>query len=125
MWNVPRTDISQIPPTTAAKANCGRLRVRVRRSGLPFARAIGLSTAVGMMAAVVIAAGSLAVGTVAAGPPGMKAPRLSHINPDWNAVATDLNSIGAPTAPPTQARSEASASENQSTGAKSIADLNR
>ena len=48
----------------------------------------------------------------------MKPPRLTHINPDWQAVASDLASIGPRTAasPPPDTPADA---------AQAIADLNR
>ncbi|HEY2231746.1 MAG TPA: hypothetical protein VGI22_29200, partial [Xanthobacteraceae bacterium] len=47
-----------------------------------------------------MAVGILAAGMLAATAQEMQAPRLSHINPDWNAVAADIEAIGVLTAAP-------------------------
>jgi hypothetical protein len=83
-----------------------------------------------MMAAGIIVAGLIAIETVVATAEEVKAPHLSHIHPDWKAVAADLNSIGPPSTSPSQAQSvepvpDASTHDAQSLGAPSIADLNR
>jgi hypothetical protein len=78
-----------------------------------------------MMAAGIMAIGLIAAGMVAATAEEMKAPRLSHIDPDWNAVATDLGAIGPLTTPPSQTRPDASAPGTKSAGAQSITELNR
>jgi hypothetical protein len=62
----------------------------------------------------------VAAGNVAAAAGEMRPPRLSHIHPDWNAVAADLDAVeGSATAP-----SNAGAVES-ARGAESIARLNR
>jgi hypothetical protein len=60
----------------------------------------------------------LAAAMTAAAAQEMQAPRLTHIHPDWSAVATDLGAIVPPPAAPSQADASAPA-------APSIADLNR
>jgi hypothetical protein len=70
------------------------------------------------MIAATLAAGLITAAMVAASAQEMKAPRLTHINPDWNAVAADLRTMGSQAAVPPQAPSPA-------LGAPSIADLNR
>jgi hypothetical protein len=75
--------------------------------------------------AAAIAAGLIATAMVAAGAAEMKPPRLTHINPDWKAVATDLRSIGPLTALPSQERSAGRVGDAAADGAPSIADLNR
>jgi hypothetical protein len=76
-----------------------------------------------------MAAAMIAGGTLAAAAGEMQTPRLSHINPDWTAVAADLNSIGTLTTPPlplqTQSGEPATAEAAQPIGAQSIANLNR
>ena len=67
--------------------------------------------------AATLAAGLLTAAMVAASAQEMKPPRLTHINPDWNAVAADLGTIGSQAAAPTQTPSSAP-------GPPSIADLN-
>ena len=67
----------------------------------------------------------LAAGMLAAAAEGMQAPRLTHIDPDWNAVAADLAAIGASATVPAQAQSVAPAAGPATRGAPSIADLNR
>jgi hypothetical protein len=126
MWNAPRTDISHRYPAPAAKADCGRLHDRARCPLSAFARATRLWA---------LAACLTAAGTIAATADEMKAPRLLHVNPDWNAVATDLSTIGPLTALPSQEQkgepvADASAAGAQRIGARpigaqSIADLNR
>ena len=83
-----------------------------------------------MMAAGIIAAVLMAAGMAGASAEEMKAPRLSHVNPDWNAVAAELDASGLLTAPPAQAQSgeplpEASAHDAPSIGTRSIVNLNR
>jgi hypothetical protein len=62
-----------------------------------------------MLVAGILAAGWITAGTAYA--EEMKPPRLTHINPDWTAVATDLASVRPPDAP--------------GDGTQAIADLNR
>jgi hypothetical protein len=86
------------------------------------------------------AACMMAAGMIAAAAEEMKAPRLLHINPDWNAVAADLNPVVPLTALPSQELTgwpvpDASAHDAHPigahpigagpVGAPSIADLNR
>jgi hypothetical protein len=70
-----------------------------------------------------MAACMMAAGTIAAAEE-MQAPRLSHINPDWNGVAADLSAIGPLTAPPSPAPS-VEPPPDAADGAQAIADLNR
>jgi hypothetical protein len=138
MWNAPRTDLSHPKPAPAAKADSDRLHDRARCPLSAFARAPKMSAAgprIWAMAACLMAACLMAAGMIAAAAEGMKAPRLLHINPDWNAVATDLNSIGPLTALVSQEQMaepvvDASAPgahpvRARPVGAQSIANLNR
>ena len=59
------------------------------------------AVAAGLIAAATLAAGLMA----AASAQEMKPPRLTHINPDWNAVAADLGAIGPQAAAPSQTQS--------------------
>jgi hypothetical protein len=72
-----------------------------------------------------MAACMMAAGTIAAAAEEMQAPRLSHINADWNGVAADLSSIGPLTSPPSSAQSVEPVPDGSADGAQSIADLNR
>src|ERR1700739_2376707 len=78
MWNAPRTDSLTVPPAPRAKAADGRRCV----------------AAFLMMVAAL--AGSMARAAE------MQPPRVSYINPDWEAVAADLTST-APAQGPTLA----------------------
>jgi hypothetical protein len=63
----------------------------------------------------------LTAATLAASAQEMQPPRLTHIHPDWDAVATDLGATVSPTGVSPTGVSPAGASP---TGAPSIADLN-
>jgi hypothetical protein len=75
--------------------------------------------AAGLMAAATLAAGLMA----AASAQEMKPPRLTHINPDWNAVAADLGPIDQQAAASSQTPSSAPGAP--SIGTQPIADLNQ
>jgi hypothetical protein len=66
----------------------------------------------------------LAAGVPAATAEEMQPPRLSHIDPDWSAVAADLGAIAALSASPSPP-DQPSAAGTRTTGAQPIADLNR
>src|ERR1019366_10440003 len=67
----------------------------------------------------------LAATMIAASAQEMQPPRLAHIHPDWNAVATDLGAIVPPTVSPSQAQPAPPLSDASAPVAQSIADLNR
>jgi hypothetical protein len=73
----------------------------------------------------ILAAGLMAAGLIAASAEEMQAPRLTHINPDWKAVATDLAAIGTPAAARPQEPSAGPPPDAPSDSAQAIADLNR
>jgi hypothetical protein len=87
-----------------AKAGCGRLQARAR-------------CLISALARATLAAGLITAAMVAARAQEMQPPRLTHIHPDWNAVAADLATMGPQAAAPPQAPTSA-------LGAQSIADLN-
>src|SRR5260370_13834887 len=93
MWNAPRSDILGSP--------------------LAQAKAKG---------AAVLAAGLIAAGLVAATVAEMKPPRVSHINPDWNAAARGLGPLNALRP---QAQSVGHVPDASADSAQSIANLNR
>ena len=76
MWNAPRTDSPPFAPAPRAKAADGRRRVTI------------------LLMMVVALADSMACAAE------MRPPRVSHINPDWDAVRADLTST-APAQDPT------------------------
>jgi hypothetical protein len=123
MWNVPKTDIPHAALAPVAKADYGRLQVRARCPALAFMGATRLPTATPRIWAMAVC--MMAAGIVAATAEEMQAPRLSHINPDWNAVAADLNSIDALTASPSQAQSVEPVPDASTHSTPSIANLNR
>jgi hypothetical protein len=125
MWNAPRIDISHPLPAPAAKANCGLLQVRARCPELAFARALRLSATAALVLATAVCGTMLAAGTVAATAEEMHPPRLTHITPNWAAVAMDIASIGSLTVPQSPAQSVVPTSGASSAGAQSIANLNR
>src|SRR5580704_2752465 len=127
MWNAPRTDISHPSPAPVAKADCGRLQARARCQIAALGRANPLSPTLPRMCAMaagLVAAATLAAGLMAAASAQeMKPPHLTHINPDWNAVAADLGAIGPQAAAPSQTQSSAPGAP--SIGTQPIADLNK
>jgi hypothetical protein len=72
----------------------------------------------------ILAAGLIAAGLTTARAEEMRAPRLTHIDPDWQAVATDLGSIGALAAQP-QEPAAGPPGDAPADQAQAIADLNR
>src|SRR5260370_37281190 len=101
MWNAPRTDISHPRPAPAQRAD-GRFQLRARCLVSALARAIRLLPATPRLWAM--AAAMIAAGTIAAAAGEMQTPRLSHIDPDWTAVAAGLSPIRAPPPPPGHAQ---------------------
>src|SRR5450432_3514657 len=115
MWNARRTDISHPRSAPAAKADHDRPQDRARCPASA-ERGIGRWRAAARIGAMVVC--MLAAAMTAAAAQEMQAPRLSHIHPDWSAVAADLGSIVPPPASPSQPDASAPA-------APSISDLNR
>jgi hypothetical protein len=121
MWNAPKTDISRALLSRAANRDRGPLRARARCASLRAAAwRLAAALAIWAMAVCLVAAGA-----VAAAAEEMQAPRLSHINPDWDAVAADINLIGASIAAPSQAESLAPMPDLAAHGRPSIDSLNR
>jgi hypothetical protein len=118
MWNVPRTDVSR--PSQAAATTVVQGRPQARRAVVRAARPWTATLRIWVMAV-----GMTAAGMLASAAEEMQPPRLSHINPDWNAVAAELNAMAAPTAAPSQAQPVTPAPGPSPEGGQSIADLNR
>jgi hypothetical protein len=75
--------------------------------------------------AAILAAGMIAAGSVAPRAEEMKAPRLTHIDPDWTAVAADLGSVAALTAAQPPDPAAGPPPDAPADPAQAIADLNR
>ena len=123
MWNVPRTESSHVPHASATKADRGRQRVRGA-----FTHVTGPWAATWRI--VAITALLMAAATLIAAAEEMQLPRLSHSNPDWNAVAADIAAL-SPVPPNTLSDGSASDASAAATSAppadsrQAIAALNR
>jgi hypothetical protein len=102
MWNAPRIEFSRFAAAATAKAPAGRGAICIRAT---------------LIAVALLSLGLALPASRAARADEMKPPRLSHINPDWNAVAADLSALGSPAAaqPPAAAKAVSVAEFNRAT----------
>src|SRR5579871_2914000 len=89
MWNAPRTEIS---PTLKPPSACWGGGRSPRRATI---------------AAALVALASIAAAWSPASAGDMKPPRLQHIDPDWQAVASDLATLPSPMVTPLRAPTSA------------------
>lgn len=97
MWNARKSDRRRTPPAPRERPERGP-----RRTARPVLTAA-------------VAAGFLAAALAAAAAQDMQVPTLTHINPDWDAVAAEIDAMAAPEGAP-QRDFQSIASLNRATG---------